>query len=62
LIEALPRQERIKRAVRSLGTRDVTKRFAQIYAVCSEEMKTALWQPELRPGGCNDAVYKVINY
>ncbi len=62
LIEALPRQERIKRAVRSLGTRDVTKRFAEIYAVCSEEMKTALWQPELRPGRCNNAVYKVINY
>jgi asparagine synthase (glutamine-hydrolysing) len=62
LIEILPRQERIKRAVRSLGTRDATKRFAQIYAVFSEEMKTALWQPELRPGVSNDAVLKVINY
>ena len=52
LVEALPRCERVKRAVRSLGTDDVTERFAQVYAVFSEPMKAALWQPGIvSPGG-----------
>lgn len=42
LVEALPRQERIKRAVRSLGKHDVTERFLQVYSVFDNGMKRNL--------------------
>lgn len=45
-IETLPRQERLKRAFRSLGTNDVTKRFVQIYSVFNRKMKTSLWRTD----------------
>jgi asparagine synthase (glutamine-hydrolysing) len=62
LVESLPRQERLKRAVRSLGTEDVTKRFAQVYAVFSEPMKAALWQPGVASRDGLQRVHQVIDY
>jgi asparagine synthase (glutamine-hydrolysing) len=62
LVESLPRRERLKRAVRSLGTEDVTKRFAQIYAVFSEPMKAALWQPGVVGRDGLQRVHQVIDY
>jgi asparagine synthase (glutamine-hydrolysing) len=60
-VEKLPRRERFKRAVRSLGTEDITHRFAQVYAVFSESMKTALWQPMAGYRGL-ERVHEVIDY
>jgi len=60
-VESLPRRERFKRAVRSLGTEDITQRFAQVYAVFSEPMKTALWQPMAGHRGL-ERVHEVIDY
>jgi asparagine synthase (glutamine-hydrolysing) len=62
LVESLPRRERLKRAVRSLGTVDITKRFAQVYAVFSETMKAALWQPGLVGRDALQRVHEVIDY
>ena len=62
LVERLPRGERLKRAVRSLGTEDVTERFAQIYAVFSEPMKATLWRPGTLQRGDSSGVREVIDY
>jgi asparagine synthase (glutamine-hydrolysing) len=62
LVERLPRSERLKRAARSLGTEDITERFAQIYAVFSEPMKAALWQQDMVPGAHSSGVRAVIDY
>jgi asparagine synthase (glutamine-hydrolysing) len=62
LVEGLPRSERLKRAVRSLGTEDVTARFAQVYAVFSESMKAALWQPWMLGRHGPQRVHEVIDY
>jgi asparagine synthase (glutamine-hydrolysing) len=62
LVESLPRRERLKRAVRSLGTVDVTKRFAQVYAVFSEPMKASLWRPGILGCGALQRVHEVIDY
>ena len=62
VVESLPRLERLKRAVRSLGTEDLTERFAQIYAVFSEPMKAALWQPSLAAHRDSRCVHEVIHY
>jgi asparagine synthase (glutamine-hydrolysing) len=62
VVERLPRSERLKRAVRSLGTEDVTDRFAQVYAVFSESMKAALWQPGMVGRHSNQRVRDVIDY
>ena len=43
IIEALPRQERIKRAVRSIGNREISERFVQVYSVFNKKMKNMLW-------------------
>jgi len=43
-IERMPRNERIKRAVHSLGEPNTLKRFLQIYAVFSDEMKSQLYK------------------
>ncbi len=43
LVEALPRTELAKRAVRSLGESDAVKRFARVYAVFSQGQKEALY-------------------
>ena len=62
LVERLPRNERLKRAVRSLGTEDVTERFAQIYAVFSEPMKATVWRPDMVPPVHSSGVRDVIGY
>jgi asparagine synthase (glutamine-hydrolysing) len=64
LVDSLPRHDRLKRAVRSLGTEDVTERFAEVYAVFTKEMKAALWQPEWHRsnGSGSQPVREVINY
>jgi|HubBroStandDraft_4_1064222.scaffolds.fasta_scaffold50818_2 asparagine synthase (glutamine-hydrolysing) len=62
LIETLPRHERLKRAVRCLGTENLTERFAQVYAVFSEPMKLALWQPTLARHRDSQCVHEVIDY
>ena len=62
LVERLPRHERLKRAVRSLGTEDVTERFAQVYAVFSESMKAALWRPGMVAREAFLPVHAVIDY
>jgi len=62
LVECLPRHERLKRAVRSLGTEDVTKRFAQVYAVFPEGMKAELWQPGVVDDYGLERVHQVIDY
>jgi asparagine synthase (glutamine-hydrolysing) len=61
-IESLPRHERLKRAVRSLGTEGVTERFAQVYAVFSESMKAALWKPGVAGSHGSQPVRDVIDY
>jgi asparagine synthase (glutamine-hydrolysing) len=62
LVESLPRRERLKRAVRSLGTDDITQRFAQVYAVFSEPMKAALWQPGFVKQEGLQRVHEVVDY
>jgi asparagine synthase (glutamine-hydrolysing) len=62
LVEMLPRQERAKRAVRSLGTCDVSERFAQAYAVFTDEMKSTLWNPEHRPETGHHQATHIVDY
>lgn len=62
LVESLPRCERLKRAVRSLSTHDVTERFSQVYAVFSDPMKDALWQPSVVERRNSEHVHAVIDY
>jgi asparagine synthase (glutamine-hydrolysing) len=62
LVEALPRRERLKRAVRSLGTDDVAERFSQVYSVFSEAMKAALWKPGIVGRHGPERVRETINY
>jgi asparagine synthase (glutamine-hydrolysing) len=61
-VERLPRSERLKRAVRSLGTEDITDRFAGVYAVFSEPMKAALWQTGMVGQHSFQRVCDVIDY
>ncbi len=62
LIESLPRQERLKRAVRSLAIDDTSERFAKVYAVFTDGMKRSLWQPGMLPGAGADRVRETIDY
>ncbi|OEU83222.1 MAG: asparagine synthase (glutamine-hydrolyzing) [Desulfobacterales bacterium S5133MH4] len=62
LVESLPRHERIKRAVRSLRTRDVTKRFVQVYSVFNPEMKASLWRPEQKPDLAEESSEGIVGY
>jgi asparagine synthase (glutamine-hydrolysing) len=62
LVEGLHRCDQLKRAVRSLGTEDVTQRFAEIYAVFSEPMKAALWQPGMVDSHGSGRVCEVVDY
>lgn len=61
-VESLPRRDGLKRAVRSLGIADVTERFAEIYAIFSEPMKTALWRPGTAGRHGAQRVHQVIDY
>ena len=48
LIEKAPRNEQLKRAVRSLREKDWKRRFLRIYALFNEEQKNKLVRPEMR--------------
>ena len=48
IAETLPRSEKLKRAVRSLGTTDALERFIRIYAVFDQSMKASLYQPGIQ--------------
>jgi len=61
-VELLPRRERVKRAVRSLGTDDPARRFAQVYAVFTEESKRGLWRGGRRPTGGEEGTVAAIDY
>ncbi|MDY7034801.1 MAG: asparagine synthase C-terminal domain-containing protein, partial [Thermodesulfobacteriota bacterium] len=60
--ESLPRQERIKRAVRSMGIRDVTERFLRVYEVFHPEMKKHLWRPDGHPELSNRLAESIVNF
>ena len=62
LIERLPRNERFKRAVRSLGTSSVVERFAQIYALFPDSQKASLWRSHAEPEDGSQNVRNVIDY
>jgi asparagine synthase (glutamine-hydrolysing) len=62
VVELLPRQERIKRAVRSLGTDAVGQRFARVYAGFAEEAKASLWRRDRRPAPDEDPAIGTIEY
>ena len=51
LVEWMPRNERLKRAVRSLSEQDPAARFARVYAVFTESQKDALYQAGRRQNG-----------
>src|SRR6202011_4540272 len=54
LVDALPRLERLKRAVRTLGITDDCERLTAIYALFHRDEREALWRPGLRPEGSDD--------
>lgn len=62
IAEALPRQERIKRAARSLGTDDVTKRFVQVYSVFNKHMKVSLWRSNQQLDNYDQRGEDIVNY
>lgn len=62
LFEVLPRQERIKRAARSLGTHDVTERFVESYSVFNRAMKVSLWQTSQKQDLADHICEDIINY
>jgi len=49
LVERLPRNERLKRAVRSLGTRDSLARMVAVWTIVDADLKQRLYLPEVRP-------------
>jgi asparagine synthase (glutamine-hydrolysing) len=53
LVEHLPRNEQLKRAVRSLGIDDPLKRMLAVYAIVDEPFKLRLYRDDLLQS-CND--------
>lgn len=49
LVERLPRTERLKRAVRSLGTSDSMERMVAVWTIVDAEQKERLYRPGDRP-------------
>ena len=49
LIERLPRNERLKRAVRSLGMRDSLERSVAVWTIVDADLKQRLYLPGVRP-------------
>jgi asparagine synthase (glutamine-hydrolysing) len=49
LVERLPRNEQLKRAVRSLGTRDPLERMKRIYSIIDEPLKGRLFRDGFEP-------------
>ena len=62
LVEALPRQERLKRAVRSLGIRRPSERFVRVYEVFSDNMKKDLWYDGYRHQVPNNLAERIVEY
>jgi len=62
IVETIPRQERIKRAIRSLGENDPAKRFVKIYAVFNQEMRSSLWRHDRHDLIANEASEEIVNY
>jgi asparagine synthase (glutamine-hydrolysing) len=48
-VERLPRNERLKRAIRSLGTRDPAHRYRRIASIIDESLALELFPPEALP-------------
>lgn len=56
LVRALPRNERLKRAVRSLSDPDIRRRMVAVWTIMDAEEKRRLYAPGLEPeGGSDDA-------
>lgn len=62
LVDALPRRERLKRAVQSLDAEDATERFVNVYAFFPPQLKERLWRTEERPGGSAHRAHEVVSY
>jgi asparagine synthase (glutamine-hydrolysing) len=45
LVDALPRNEQLKRAVHSLDIRDPLSRLTQIYSICDADLRQRLYKP-----------------
>ncbi len=61
LVESIPRNERLKRAIRTAGIEYASERFARVYAVFSPEMKMSLWREGRRRKGV-DVASRVVEY
>jgi asparagine synthase (glutamine-hydrolysing) len=62
IVESLSRQERIKRAVRSMGTDEIERRFVQIYSVFNKEMRDSLWRFEHKQNIDESACEEIVHY
>ena len=49
LVERLPRNDRLKRAVHSLGTRDSLARMLAVWTIVDADLKQRLYLPDARP-------------
>jgi asparagine synthase (glutamine-hydrolysing) len=58
-VELLPRNERLKRAVRSLGSRDPAARMAAVWTIVDSNMKQRLYLPGRRPADTTEAAAAV---
>ncbi len=56
LIERLPRNERLKRAVRSLGIQDPVQRMFHVYNTINHELKKELLQNSFQANGNNEII------
>jgi asparagine synthase (glutamine-hydrolysing) len=56
LVERLPRNEQLKRAVRSLGTRDPLERMKRIYSIIDEPVKERLFRNGVGPSSDVEAI------
>ena len=62
LVEALPRNERLQRAVACLNSEDVVERFTEVYAVFGRALRARLWRPSERPSDFDRLVPRVVQY
>jgi asparagine synthase (glutamine-hydrolysing) len=62
LTERLPRQERIKRGVRSLGIQNITDRFVREYEVFPEKWRKSLWRSEQITNTNSYPIHDKIDY
>jgi asparagine synthase (glutamine-hydrolysing) len=59
LTEALPRNERLKRAVRSLGASDPAERMVAVWTVMDARERQALYAPERQPQGISETAIAI---